>query len=145
VRRPRDRPDIFYYRRLRFVDDLNRLPGITRKRVSRMAVMFAKQISNTAHFFPDKMGKSTVMRGEFLFVGLNAFEPGQEHAPHVHEGQDKVYFILEGSGVVRVGEETELLLAGDAAYAPSGVPHSIRNPGPARLVTMVVLAPPPPK
>ena len=107
--------------------------------------MFARRISNSAHFAPDKMGKSTVMRGDFLFVGLNAFEPGQEHAPHVHEGQDKLYFILEGTGVVHIGEQAQTLSAGDAGYAPSGVPHSIRNPGPERLVTMVVLAPPPHK
>ena len=110
-----------------------------------MAVMFAKRVPSSAHFAPDKMGKSTVMRSEFLLVGLNAFEPGQEHAPHVHEGQDKLYFILEGAGVVHIGEQAEILSAGDAAYAPSGVPHSIRNPGPDRLVTTVVLAPPPQK
>ena len=51
-------------------------------------------------------------------------------------------FILEGSGVVRVGDETEPLYTGDAALAPSGVIHSIRNPGPERLVVMAVLAPP---
>jgi mannose-6-phosphate isomerase-like protein (cupin superfamily) len=39
----------------------------------------------------------------------------------------------------------ELLSAGDVAFAPSGVIHSIRNPGPERLVVMVVLAPPPHK
>jgi len=36
------------------------------------------------------------------------------------------------------------LSAGDAAFAPAAVPHSIRNPGPERLVVMAVLAPPPP-
>lgn len=107
--------------------------------------MFVKQLSSTAHFASGKMGKSTVVRGDLLFVGLNAFEPGQEHAPHSHERQDKLYFILKGSGVVHIGEETELLCAGDVAFAPAGVPHSIRNPGPGRLVTMVVLAPPPQK
>jgi mannose-6-phosphate isomerase-like protein (cupin superfamily) len=107
--------------------------------------MFLKRVSSSARFAPDKMGKSTLMRGELLFVGLNAFEPGQEHAPHVHEGQDKLYFILEGTGVVHIGEHSEILSAGDAAYAPSGVAHSIRNPGPGRFVTMVVLAPPPEK
>lgn len=105
--------------------------------------MFAKRVSSTAQFSPDKMGKSTLIRGDSLFVGLNAFEPGQEHAPHVHEGQDKLYFILEGTALIHIGEQAEILSAGDAAYAPSGVVHSIRNPGPARLVTMVVLAPPP--
>jgi mannose-6-phosphate isomerase-like protein (cupin superfamily) len=105
--------------------------------------MFLRAVSSGAPFTTDKMGKSTVVRSDYFFVGLNAFEPGQEHAPHLHEGQDKLYLILEGSAVVQVGEESETLTAGDAAYAPSGTFHSIRNPGPGRLVVMVVLAPPP--
>jgi quercetin dioxygenase-like cupin family protein len=107
--------------------------------------MFVKQVSSCARFSPDKMTKSTLARGEFLFVGLNSFEPDQEHASHAHEGQDKLYVILEGSGVVQVGEQVELLSVGDIAFASSGVLHSIRNPGPHRLVVMVALAPPPPK
>jgi mannose-6-phosphate isomerase-like protein (cupin superfamily) len=105
--------------------------------------MFLRAVSSGAPFTKVKMGKSTVVRSDYFFVGLNAFEPGQEHAPHLHEGQDKLYLILEGSGVVQIGEESETLAAGDAAYAPSGTFHSIRNPGPERLVAMVVLAPPP--
>jgi quercetin dioxygenase-like cupin family protein len=105
--------------------------------------MFVKQVSSLAKFAADRMGKSDVARGEFLFAGLNSFEPGQEHAPHAHAGQDKLYLILEGAGVVQVGEQSDLLSAGDAAFAPSGVVHSIRNPGPGRLVVMAVLAPPP--
>ena len=105
--------------------------------------MFIKSVSTLARFQPDKMAKSTVAQGDFLFAGLNSFEPGQEHVLHAHEGQDKLYFILEGSGVVRVGDETELLSAGDAALAPSGVVHSIRNPGHQRLIVMAILAPPP--
>jgi mannose-6-phosphate isomerase-like protein (cupin superfamily) len=107
--------------------------------------MFVKQVSSLARFAADKMGKNTIVQGDSLFAGLNSFEPGQEHAPHAHEGQDKLYVILEGSGMVHVGERTELLSAGDAAFAPSGVVHSIRNPGPQRLVVMAVLAPPPRK
>jgi mannose-6-phosphate isomerase-like protein (cupin superfamily) len=105
--------------------------------------MFLSKIASLARFTPDKMGKSTLAQGDFLFAGLNSFEPGQEHAPHVHEGQDKLYVVLEGSGVVRVGGKEELLSAGDAAFAPSGVLHSIRNPGPERLIVMAVLGPPP--
>jgi mannose-6-phosphate isomerase-like protein (cupin superfamily) len=112
---------------------------------SKLGVMFVKRVSSSAHFAQDNMGKSTVVRADFLFVGLNAFEPGQEQASHVHEGQDKLYFILEGTGVVHIGEQSETLSAGDAAYAPSGAFHSIRNPEPGRLVAMVVLSPPPQK
>jgi|SRR5580658_8889853 quercetin dioxygenase-like cupin family protein len=105
--------------------------------------MFVRRISSLARFTPEKMGKSTLAQGEFLFAGLNCFEPGQEHAPHAHAGQDKLYLILEGSGMVQVGDQTERLSAGDAAFAPSGMVHSIRNPGPERLVVMAVLGPPP--
>jgi len=105
--------------------------------------MFVKRVSTLAKFAADKMGKSTVVEGESLFAGLNSFEPGQEHAAHSHEGQDKLYLILEGSGMVQVGDQSELLSAGDAAFAPAGIVHSIRNPGPRRLVVMAVLAPPP--
>jgi len=105
--------------------------------------MFVQRVSSFAKFTPEKMGKSTLVQGNFLFAGLNCFEPGQEHAPHTHQDQDKLYLILEGSGMVQVGDQTERLSVGDAAFAPSGIVHSIRNPGPERLVVMAVLGPPP--
>ncbi|HWF09564.1 MAG TPA: cupin domain-containing protein [Bryobacteraceae bacterium] len=105
--------------------------------------MFLKKISGLAEFKPGKMGKATLANGAFLFAGLNCFEPGQEHAAHSHEGQDKLYVVLEGAGIVEVGGETQMLEAGDAAFAPSGVVHSIRNTGADRLVVLAVLSPPP--
>jgi quercetin dioxygenase-like cupin family protein len=107
--------------------------------------MFFKQAAAWARFAPDKMQKSTLVEGGSLFAGLNSFEPGQEHAPHAHQGQDKLYVVLAGSGVVQVGDQSEVLSAGDAAFAASGVVHSIHNPGPDRLVVIAVLAPPPRK
>jgi hypothetical protein len=41
-----------------------------------------------------KMGKATLFRSPRLLVGLNAFEPGQEHALHAHAAMDKVYYVL---------------------------------------------------
>ena len=52
-----------------------------------------------AQWRSDKMGKSTVYESPRLLVGLNAFEPGQEHQLHAHAGMDKVYQVLEGAGV----------------------------------------------
>ena len=89
------------------------------------------------------MGKADLVRGEFLFAGLNCFEPGQQHEPHAHPGQDKMYFLLEGSGLVQIGEQQEELAAGDIAFAPAGVMHSIRNTGSGRLVVLAVLGPAP--
>jgi mannose-6-phosphate isomerase-like protein (cupin superfamily) len=96
-----------------------------------------------AVFQPDKMGKSTIFRSDRILVGLNCFEPGQEHALHAHEGMDKVYQVLEGRGVF-VLEDRELPMdAGVMLVAPEGVPHGIRNTGAERLVVLAILAPAP--
>lgn len=105
--------------------------------------MIVKHLAELAQFRPDKMGKTTVAQGETLFVGLNCFEQSQEHASHTHPGQDKLYVVLEGSAIVRVGDEEQELSSGAAAFAPSGAVHSIRNSGAGRLIVLAILAPPP--
>ena len=44
------------------------------------------------------MGKTTLFRSDRVMVGLNTFEPGQEHAMHSHHGMDRVYHVVEGRG-----------------------------------------------
>jgi quercetin dioxygenase-like cupin family protein len=105
--------------------------------------MIVKRVADLAKFSPEKMGKVDLARGETLFVGLNCFEPGQQHAAHAHPGQDKLYVVLEGDAEIQDGDEKELVGAGAAAFAPSGVLHSVRNAGSGRLIVMAVLAPPP--
>ena len=96
-----------------------------------------------AVFNDEKMAKSTLFRSERVLVGLNCFEPGQEHRLHTHAGQDKVYYVLEGSGVFLL-EDGELPMSeGLMLAAPEGVPHGIRNTGAGRLVVLAVLAPAP--
>lgn len=91
----------------------------------------------------EKMGKSTLFSSERIMVGLNAFEPGQEHKLHAHEGMDKVYQVVEGEGVF-VLEDRELpMSAGVMLVAPDGVPHGIRNTGSERLLVLAILAPAP--
>jgi quercetin dioxygenase-like cupin family protein len=105
--------------------------------------MIIKRAADLAQFSSEKMGKVDLARGETLFAGLNCFEPGQEHAAHAHAGQDKLYVVLEGEAEIHVGEEHAQVSAGAAAFAPSGVLHSIKNIGSNRLVVMAILAPPP--
>ena len=96
-----------------------------------------------AVFDPGKMGKATLFRSERILVGLNCFEPGQEHGLHAHAGMDKVYHVLEGRGAF-VLEGRELPMeAGVMLIAPQGVPHGIRNTGGGRLVVVAILAPAP--
>ena len=105
--------------------------------------MILKNAVSHATFRADKMGKADLTRGDHLFAGLNAFEPGQEHAPHVHCDRDKMYVVLEGRGDVTVGEQRDRIAPGDVVMAPANVEHALRNPGPERLVVLVVMGPPP--
>lgn len=91
----------------------------------------------------DKMGKATLFDSPRLLVGLNAFEPGQEHALHAHAGQDKAYMVLEGSGLFLLDDRALPMQAGDMLVAPEGVPHGVRNTGTARLLVLAMLAPAP--
>jgi quercetin dioxygenase-like cupin family protein len=96
-----------------------------------------------AQWRADKMGKSTIFQSPRLLVGLNAFEPGQAHALHAHEGMDKVYHVLEGAGHFLIEGRELAMQAGDLLVAPSGVPHGVRNSGAGRLLVLLILAPAP--
>ena len=94
-----------------------------------------------AEWRADKMGKATLFQSPRLLVGLNAFEPGQEHALHAHAGMDKVYHVLEGDGVFLLQDRDLPMKAGEMLVAPEGVPHGVRNTGRGRLLVLLVLAP----
>jgi mannose-6-phosphate isomerase-like protein (cupin superfamily) len=96
-----------------------------------------------AVFDTAKMGKATLFSSPRLMVGLNCFEPGQEHKLHAHAGLDKVYEVLEGEGVFVLAGRELPMRAGDMLVAPEGVPHGIRNPSKSRLVVLAILAPSP--
>ena len=99
--------------------------------------------ADLAEWRADKMGKSTIYQSPRLLVGLNAFEPGQAHALHAHEGMDKVYQVLEGEGTFLLDGRELPMKAGDMLVAPPGVPHGVRNASTARLLVFVILAPAP--
>ena len=96
-----------------------------------------------AVFRPDKMGKATIFESPRLLVGLNCFEPGQEHALHAHAGLDKVYSVVAGSGEFLLEGRSIAMQPGAMLVAPEGVPHGIRNTGRDRLIVLAILAPGP--
>ena len=91
----------------------------------------------------DKMGKTALFQSPRMLVGLNAFEPGQSHALHAHQGMDKVYSVVEGEGRFLLEGRELPMRAGDLLVAPDGVPHGVRNTGTQRLLVLAILAPAP--
>jgi len=102
-----------------------------------------KKLADAVGFAPDKMKKNGLFETDRLFCDLYCFEPGQAQNPHTHEGSDKVYFVLEGRGRFQIGQEEKELGEKELALAPSGQRHGVSNPGPGRLVLLVLMAPRP--
>jgi quercetin dioxygenase-like cupin family protein len=96
-----------------------------------------------AVFDSAKMGKATIFRSDRILVGLNCFEPGQEHKLHSHSRMDKVYHVLSGRGLFLLEGREIAMEAGVMLVAPDGVPHGIRNTGDERLLVLAILAPAP--
>jgi len=94
-------------------------------------------------FVADKMQKLNLFETPRFFCDVYCLEPGQAQKPHRHEGADKVYAVLEGEVVARVGEERATLRPGEAVLAPAGLDHGVENAGPARAALLVFMAPAP--
>ena len=54
-----------------------------------------------------------------------------------------LYVVLEGRGELTIGDESAEVGPGDVALAEADVVHALRNPGPERLVVLIVMSPPP--
>lgn len=96
-----------------------------------------------ARFAAEKMTKNNLFTTDRLFCDVYCFEPGQTQAAHSHAGSDKVYYVLSGTARITIGDEQRDVAAGTAALAPSEVPHAVFNPGPERLMLLVLMAPKP--
>ena len=93
----------------------------------------------------EKFYKTTLWRAGNMMVGLNCLEPGQTQTIHAHDGAEKIYFVLEGSGKFTVGDEEREADTGSLVLAPAGIPHGVTNNGAVRLSLLVCIAPPPVK
>ena len=94
---------------------------------------------------PEKLFKTTIWSGDNVMLGLNCLEHNQVQKVHAHEGADKFYFVLEGTGMFVVGDRQQEAGVGMLVIAPAGVPHGVTNVGQERLSLLVSIAPPPAK
>ncbi|MBE7538338.1 MAG: cupin domain-containing protein [Opitutaceae bacterium] len=56
-------------------------------------------------------------------VAINAWTPGLDGPPHVHERKEQNFLVLDGHGEVHIGGRTFQAAAGDFFYVPAGMVH----------------------
>ena len=72
-----------------------------------------------------------------FYLGEVVVEPGfPGPPPHFHERLHDMFYVLEGTLTVRLGDETSELPAGTFVCVPPGVVHTFSNPGkdPVRIL-----------
>ncbi len=102
------------------------------------------RLADRAKYQPDKMAKIALASTPRAQVDLYCLEPGQSQKVHAHDGQDKVYVVLEGRGRFTLDGADQALEAGEALVAAAGSPHGVVNDSGKRLLLLVLMAPPPP-
>ena len=105
--------------------------------------METRPVSDAVAFSEEKMKKSALFDSPHLFYDAYCLLPGQSQKVHAHEGSDKVYYVLRGTGRFTVGEEERDLGEGNAVIARAGDPHGVSNETQGDLVILVTMAPRP--
>ena len=65
--------------------------------------------------------------------------PGWGPPRHIHSREDEIFYILDGSYELHVGDERQTISAGASAILPRNIPHGFRNVAstPGRLVFVI--------
>jgi len=75
-----------------------------------------------------------------LSVTLVEMEPGGFQHHHHHEAE-QMYFILKGSGMMKVNDEEKQVNEGDCIFIPSNSVHGLENDGNQELIYLSAASP----
>lgn len=67
--------------------------------------------------------------------------PGGETALHLHRVTEEIYHFIQGSGVMRLGETTFAVNAGDTVAIPPGTVHCLFNSGETQMKILCACSP----
>ena len=105
--------------------------------------METTNVSDAVAFSEERMKKNAIFDSPHLFYDTYCLLPGQAQKVHAHEGSDKVYYVMRGTGHFTVGEEEQDLGEGHAVIARAGESHGVRNETQEDLIILVTMAPRP--
>ena len=82
------------------------------------------------------VGGASPIQATAFAMGNVTLEPNGGQVPWHNQEQEEVYFIVEGTCEMCLGEERRTMSTGQAAFIPPGVFHQLTNIGdtPARMI-----------
>lgn len=85
-------------------------------------------------------GVSPVQATNFS-MGYVVLEPNGGQVPWHNQEQEEVYFVVEGTGEMCLGEERQTLKSGQAVFIPPTVFHQLTNIGETPLIMIYCYGP----
>ena len=79
------------------------------------------------------VGGAAPIQAAHFSLGNVTLEPNGGQVPWHNQEQEEVYFVLDGTGEMCLGEERQIVTSGQAVYIPAGVFHQMTNLGPTPL------------
>ena len=85
-------------------------------------------------------GESAVARSESSYIGAYEYAPGGWITDHRHTDAEQWYYILSGTGLMKVGDEEREAGAGHVIFVPRNAVHSYKVVGdqPLRLLNVAI-------
>ena len=105
--------------------------------------MDVKSVMDARKFSAEKLSKISLFESEKMFCDVYAVSAGQEQKAHTHEGCDKLYYVIEGCGLFKIGAEVREVGEKNVVYVPSNVEHAVKNDSGANLTLLVMMTPHP--
>lgn len=87
------------------------------------------------------VGGASPIQAAAFSMGYVTLEPNGGQVPWHNQQQEEVYFVLEGTGEMCLGEERQVVTSGQAVYIPSGVFHQMTNLGDTPLKMLYCYGP----
>lgn len=72
---------------------------------------------------------------------ISTYQPMAYVERHVHKVQEQVYHILDGEGLMEIGDEQRVVRKNDVIFITPGTWHSMQNTGFGDLTFIVVTTP----
>lgn len=75
------------------------------------------------------VGGASPIQAKNFAMGFVILEPNGGQVPWHNQEQEEIYFVVEGTGEMCLGEERQTVTTGQAAFIPPGVFHQLTNIG----------------
>ena len=87
------------------------------------------------------VGGASPIQATNFSMGYVTLHPRGGQVPWHNQEQEEVYFVVSGTGEMCLGDERQIVEAGQAVQIPPGVHHQLTNVGESELVMIYVYGP----